>query len=72
MSTVESPLKLTVAERIAKIRAAAVSNLGYARLGVASWEQDWLYDWERLKRPLSSPELERLCEIEKQVFGINR
>ncbi len=63
---------MTTAERIAAIRNACAGQhgtLGYARRGVASWEIDYLEDWAGRPDALSLAELQRLAEIEVQVFG---
>lgn len=63
---------MTTAERIVAIQNACSGThgpLGYARRGVASWEIDNLLDWAGRPDALSRPELEKLAEIEVQVFG---
>lgn len=58
----------SVSERVQRIMAECVSDLGYAMRGVSSWDQDRLIDW-RERTYLSPEDMARLAEIENQVFG---
>lgn len=59
---------MKVGARIARIRAACASPLGYAMRGVTSWDQQKLDDWEG-QPELHPADYARLLEIEAQVFG---
>lgn len=58
-----------VVARVAAIRRVAGGLLGFAQLGVTSWEQDWMWEWERRPETLTVAEYDRLATIERRVFG---
>lgn len=58
----------TIEERIERIFAACATPLGFSMRGVASWDQERLWDWRGRAR-LDHNDLIRLMEIERQVFG---